>query len=39
MIASTQITNIEIFAFIAVLVFELLSQKFLLINITDNRNC
>ena len=39
MIASTQITNIEIFAFIAVLVFELLSHKLLLKNITDNRNC
>ena len=32
MIASTQITNIEIFAFIAVLVFKLLSHKVLFIN-------
>ena len=39
MIASTQITNTEIFVFIAVLVFELLSRKNLLINIKDNRNC
>ena len=31
MIASTQITNTEIFAFIAILV--------LFINIKDNRNC
>ena len=30
MIASTEITNTEIFAFIAVLVFELLSAKFCL---------
>ena len=39
MIASTQITNSEFFAFIAVLVFELLSRKFLFINVKDNRNC
>ena len=39
MTASTQITNTEIFAFIAVLVFMLLSRKFLFINIKDNRNC
>ena len=39
MITSTQITSIDIFAFIAVLVFELLSHKFLFINITDNGNC
>ena len=32
MIASTQITNTEIFAFIAVLVFKLLSTKFLFIS-------
>ena len=38
MIASTQITNIEIFALIAVLVFELLSRTFLFINIEDKRN-
>ena len=39
MVASTQITNTEIFAFIAVQVFELLSRKVLLINKKDNRNC
>ena len=39
MIASTQITNTEIFAFIAVLVFKLLSWKVLFINRKDNRNC
>ena len=39
MIASIQITNTEIFAFIAVLVFELLSCKILFINRKDNRNC
>ena len=38
-IASTQITNTEIFAFIAVLVFKLLSRKVLFINRKDNRNC
>ena len=38
MIASTQITNTEIFAFIAVLVFKLLSRKVLFINRKDNRN-
>ena len=32
MIASTQITNTEIFAFIAVLVFKLLSREVLFIN-------
>ena len=37
MIASTQITNTEIFAFITVLVFKLLSRKVL--NRKDNRNC
>ena len=37
MIASTQITNTEIFAFIAVLVFKLLSRKVLLKNRKDNR--
>ena len=35
MIASTQITNIEIFIVIAVLVFELFSPTFLFINIRD----
>ena len=39
MIASTQITNTEIFAFIAVLVFKLLGRKVLFINRKDNRNC
>ena len=39
MITSTQIINIEIFTFIAVLVFKLLSRKVLLINRKDNSNC
>ena len=39
MIAATQITNTEIFAFIAVQVFKLLSRKVLFINRKDNRNC
>ena len=39
MIASTRITNTEIFAFTAVLVFKLLSRKVLFINKKDNRNC
>ena len=39
MIASTQITNPEIFAFIAVVVFKLLNRKVLFINKKDNRNC
>ena len=39
MIASTQITNTEIFAFIAVLGFNLLTRNVLLINKKDNRNC
>ena len=39
MIASTQITNTDIFAFIAFLVFKLLSRKVLFINKKDNRNC
>ena len=39
MIASTQIINAEVFAFIVVLVFKLLSRKALLINRKDNRNC
>ena len=37
MIASAQITNVEIFAFIAVLVFKLLSRQVLFINGNDNR--
>ena len=39
MIPLTQITNFEIFTFIAVLVFKLLSPKVLFINRKDNRNC
>ena len=38
-IASKQITNTEILAFIAVLVFVLLRRKVLFINRKDNRNC
>ena len=39
MIALTQITNTEIFVFIAVIFFNLLSRKVLFINRKDNRNC
>ena len=39
MIASTKITNTEIFAFIAALVFKLVSRKVLFVNRKDNRNC
>ena len=39
MIASTQITNTEIFAFITVLIFKLLNRRVLLTNREDNRNC
>ena len=39
MIASTQITNTEILAFIVVLVFKLLRRKVLFINRKDNRKC
>ena len=39
MIASTQTTSTEIFAFVAVLVFKLLSRKVLFINIKHNRKC
>ena len=39
MIASTQITNTEIFTFIGNLVFKLFSRKALLMNGKDNRNC
>ena len=39
MIASIKITNTEIFALIAVLVFKLLSRKLLFINRKDYRNC
>ena len=38
MIASTQITNTEIFAFMVVLVFTLLRRKVLWINRKHNRN-
>ena len=38
MIATTQIRNTAIFAFIAVLVFKLLSRQVLFINRKDNRN-
>ena len=38
MIALTQITNTEIFAFITVPVFEILIPKVLFINRKDNRN-
>ena len=39
MIASIELTNTEIFAFIAVLVFKLLSGKVLFKNRKDNINC
>ena len=39
MIVSTQRINTEIFAFIAVLIFKLLSRKILPINKKANRNC
>ena len=39
MMTLTQIANTEIFAFIAILVFRLLSRKVLFINTKDNRNC
>ena len=38
MIASTEISNTEIFAIITVLVFKSLSRKVLFINRKDNRN-
>ena len=38
MIASTQITNAAIFAFIAILVFKLMGRKILSINKKDYRN-
>ena len=38
MIASTQITNAEVFAFIDVQVYKLLVLKVLFINRKDNRN-
>ena len=39
MIATTQITTTEIFAFLAVLVFKLMSRKVMFINRKDNGNC
>ena len=39
MIAATQITKTEIFAFTTVPGFKLLSRKVLLINRKGNRNC
>ena len=39
MIISTQITNTDVFAFIAFLVFELLSRKILFVNRKNNSNC
>ena len=39
MITLTQIRNIEIFAFITVLVLKLLSRKVLFINREHKRNC
>ena len=38
-IASTQVTNTKTFAFIAVVVFELLSHKVLFKTEEDNRSC
>ena len=39
MIASTQITDTEIFVFIAILLFKLMSRKVLFMNRKDKRNC
>ena len=39
MIASTQIPNTKMFAFIALLVLKLLSRKVLFRNRKDNKNC
>ena len=39
MIASTQITNTEVFAFIGALMLKSLGCKVLFINSRDNRNC
>ena len=39
MITSTQIANTEIFAFEALLIFNLLSRKILFINRKENKNC
>ena len=37
--ASTQITNTQVFTFIAVLTFKLMSRKLLFINRKGNENC
>ena len=39
MIASTEITNTGIFAFVGALLFKLLTRKVLFIKRKDNRNC
>ena len=39
MITSTQIANTEIFAFEALLIFNLLSHKILFINRKEKKNC
>ena len=39
MVASTPIANTDIFVFIAILAFELLSRKLLFVSRKDNRNC
>ena len=39
MIAATHITDTEIFAFVAVLIFKLISRKVLFINTKGKRNC
>ena len=39
MVGSTEITNTQIFVFIAVLVSKLLRRKVLFVNRKDNRNC
>ena len=39
MTASTQITNTEIFTFMAVLIVKLFNSQVLFINRKDNRNC
>ena len=39
MIASTQITNTQVFTFIAVLIFKLTSRKLLFISKKDNEKC
>ena len=39
MIASTQITDTEIFTFIVALVFKLLNRKVLFLNRKGTRNC